>query len=161
MGPETKPYTGKVYGAVKPLTYSNLYRAKNHRVIDLIERNKKKFFYGSKLLALVSSMYIFELGLASEYFLSFMFCVNTVSLSVGSDILMREFGKRISAIDLIRQGNEDTCSSVLIQNMAGEKLEFKISDLRPVQREIAKSYLNRKDFLHTYPIFADGRLIHI
>ena len=106
-------------------------------------------------------MYIFELGLASEYFLSFMFCVNTVSLSVGSDILMREFGKRISVIHLIREGSAETCSSVLIQNMAGEKQAFKISDLRPVQREIAKSYLNRKDFLHTYPIFAAGRLIHI
>ena len=103
------------------MTYVSLYQAKNHRLIELIERNKKKFFYGSKFLALVSSMYIFELGLAAEYFLSFMFCVNTVSLSVGSDILMREFGKRVSVIHLIREGSAETCSSVLIQNMAGEK----------------------------------------
>ena len=73
-----------------------LYQAKYHRLIELIERNKKKFFYGSKIMALISSMYIFELGLAAEYLLSFMFFINTVSLSVGSDLLMREFGKRIN-----------------------------------------------------------------
>ena len=73
-----------------------LYQAKYHRLIELIERNKKKFYYGSKIMALVSSMYIFELGLAAEYLLSFMFFINTISLSVGSDLLMREFGKRIN-----------------------------------------------------------------
>jgi hypothetical protein len=86
----------------------------------MIEKNRKKFFYGSKLLALVSSMYIFEMGLASEFFLSFMFCVNTVSLSVGSDILMREFGKRVSEIQLTRMGSADFCYTVYITNMAGE-----------------------------------------
>jgi len=96
------------------LSYFNLYQSQNHRLIDIIEKNKKKFFYGSKFLALLSSIYFFELGLEAEYFLSFMFCVNTISLSVGSDILKREFGKRISSIHLIREGTVETCTSVLI-----------------------------------------------
>ena len=92
----------------------SLYQAKNHRLIEIIERNKRKFFYGSKLTALVSSMYIFELGLAAEYLLSLLFFVNTVCLSVTPDILMKEFGKRISTIDLVRFENEELSEIVLI-----------------------------------------------
>ena len=62
----------------------------------MIERNRKKFIYGTKFVALFSSILIFDSFLAAEYFLSFMFLVNTISLSVGSDLIMREFGKRIS-----------------------------------------------------------------
>jgi len=119
-------------GDIKQFSGLNLYQAKSHRLIEVIENNKKKFFYGSKLMALISSMYIFELGLVGEYFLSFMFFVNTVSLSVGSDILMREFGKRISSIYLLRLANDDSCGAVLIQNMAGEEQVFNILELRPV-----------------------------
>ncbi len=90
-----------------------------------------------------------------------MFFVNTVSVSLGSDFLLKEFGKRISSIDLLRVQDDAVAYSIEIQNMAGESCIFAINDLVPVQREVAKTRLNRKDFLHTYPIFAEGQLIHV
>ena len=117
----------KYYKPNKPLTFvpfisqklgsvytMNIYKAKNPRLIEVVERYRRSLFLGSKFIAIFSSIYFFELGLAAEYFLSFMFFVNTVSVSLGSDFLLKEFGKRISSIDLLRVKDDAVAYSIQI-----------------------------------------------
>ncbi len=56
-------------------------------------------------MAFFSSALAFDLALASEMLFSFLFICNTIFVSVGSDMLKKELGKRIMSIDLLRTGS--------------------------------------------------------
>ncbi len=45
--------------------------------------------------------------------------------------------------------------------MAGELHIFPISEVKPVQKNVAKSYLDRKDILRSYPVFMSGMLLYL
>jgi hypothetical protein len=59
----------------------------------------------SKAIAFFSSTLAFDLAIASEMLFSFLFICNTIFVSVGSDMIKKELGKRIMSIDLLRAGS--------------------------------------------------------
>jgi hypothetical protein len=67
-------------------------------VLRFIEKRRRGFLVTSRIVALISSIAAFELGLTAEYFMSFMFFLNTLSVSYGSDMLIKEFGQRVSVV---------------------------------------------------------------
>lgn len=130
-------------------------------MLRFLEKRRRGFVATSRIVALISSMAAFELGLTAEYFMSFMFFLNTLSVSYGSDILIREFGQRVSQVMLLRYNDANLATDIAVENMAGEVHIFPIEEVKPVQKEIAKSYLARKDVLKSYPVFMSGMLLYL